>query len=53
MPSWYLATEFQMFVITPFLFIPMWFLRKYYANYIWPREFFKVGIEGNVVSTLT
>ena len=34
--SWYLATDMQIFIITPFLLYPMWWFQKYYLHYIWP-----------------
>ena len=41
--GWYLATEMQIFIITPFLLYPMWWFQKYYTHYIWP------GIKNTVI----
>eukprot|EP00094_Tigriopus_californicus_P012896 TCALIF_12469-PA protein Name:"Similar to nrf-6 Nose resistant to fluoxetine protein 6 (Caenorhabditis elegans)" AED:0.06 eAED:0.04 QI:8/0.90/0.75/1/0.90/0.91/12/23/645 len=35
-PSWYLATDMQMFLVTPFLMYPMWRFKKFFFNYFWP-----------------
>ena len=34
--TWYLATEMQIFIVTPLLLYPMWWFQKYYTHYIWP-----------------
>ena len=35
-PSWYLATDMQLFIITPLILLPMWWFRKYMVDYLWP-----------------